>query len=136
VKLAKEQGGWLWVAATTERRDFTEAMTQLTAKHVGVPQALTRAIAALDKQISEWDGLYYDDQLPAGFDDEAALREAIEAAEVKAALLDQQRDQYLQFTDAQKAYPGCVVTFDHRGKLDMLLGVLSHPATLDRRMVE
>ncbi len=122
-KLEKEQGGWMWIDTTLERRETMDDLIQLSAEHVGVPKALDSEIETLEKQIMAWEDLYYDDELAEGFEDEEAFSAAIEAAQEKVRTLEEKRDEYLQFSEAQQAYSGCVVTFDHAGKLDVLTGM-------------
>lgn len=122
-KLEKEQGGWMWIETTLERHGTTENLIQLQAKHVGVPKNLVEEIEGLEKQIMAWEDLYYDDELAEGFEEEEAFSTAIEAAQEKVGVLEDKRDEYLQFSDEQKAYAGCLVTFDRVGKLDILCGM-------------
>ena len=84
---------------------------------------MDRDIGALDKQIMAWEELYYDEALAEGFEDEEAFSAAIETAQEKVAALETARDDYLQFSDEQKAYSGCVVTFNNAGKLEILQGL-------------
>tara|TARA_R110001592_G_scaffold343029_1_gene633167 strand:- start:4827 stop:6707 length:1881 start_codon:yes stop_codon:yes gene_type:complete len=122
-KLEREQGGWMWIDTTLERRETIDGLTKLHAEHVGVPEALDNEIESLGKQIMGWEDLYYDDELAEGFDDEESFSAAIEAAQQKAEALDDKRDEYLQVTAEQQAYSGCVVTFDHTGKLEIITGI-------------
>tara|TARA_R110001592_G_scaffold254129_2_gene517435 strand:- start:1365 stop:3239 length:1875 start_codon:yes stop_codon:yes gene_type:complete len=122
-KLEKEQPGWMWTKTSLERQEASEGLVQLYAEHIGVPQKLANAIAALDKQIMAWEDLYYDDQLAEGFEDEEAFDQAIESAREKAEVLEEERDTYLSFTQAQQAYSGCIVTFNHAGKLEVIAGL-------------
>ena len=119
----KEQPGWKWVKTTLERHEASEGLVRLYAEHVGVPQQLDAEIEALDKQIMAWEDLYHDDELAEGFDDEASFDKAIAAAHEKAEGLEAKRDEYLAFTEEQKAYSGCIVTVDQAGKLDILKGL-------------
>lgn len=121
-KLAKEEGGWLWIETSMERHQTIEGLRQLHAEHVGVPEELTQEIEALDKQITAWEDIYYNDELAEDFEDEDGFYAAIEAAQEKSAVLEDKRDEYLQYTKEQKAYAGCIVTFDNAGKLDILKG--------------
>jgi ParB family chromosome partitioning protein len=122
-KLEKSQPGWLWVKTALERYDATEGLVQLYAEPIGVPKQLVTEIEALDNKIMAWEDLYYDDALAEGFEDEEAFDSAIKAAREKAEALEARRDAYLAFTDEQKAYSGCIVTFDNAGKLDILEGL-------------
>lgn len=119
----KKHPGWKWVQTTLERQETIEGLVRVYAAHVGVPGQLDAEIEALDKQIMAWEDRYYDDELPEGFDDEAGFEQAIAAARAKADTLDAKRDDYLIFTDEQKAYSGCVISFDHAGKLDLIEGL-------------
>ena len=122
-KLAKEQPGWKWVKTALERYEATEGLVQLYAEPIGVPEQLATDIEALDKQIMAWEDLYYDDELAEGFEDEEAFDQAITEAREKAEALEVKRDAYLTFTDEQKAYSGCIVTFNTAGKLEILEGL-------------
>lgn len=122
-KWEKEQPGWKWVKTSLDRLEATEALVQLYAAHSGVPAQLDTEIAALDKQIMAWEDLYYDDALAEGFEDEASFDKALEAARAKGETLAAARDEYLAFTDEQKAYSGCIVTFGSAGKLEILEGL-------------
>ena len=121
-KLAKEESGWMWIETSMDRHQSLEGLRQLQAEHVGVPDELSQEIEALDKQISDWEDIYYDDELAEGFEDEDSFYAAIEAAQEKSASLEDKRDEYLQYTEEQQAYTGCVVTFDNAGKLELLRG--------------
>jgi len=122
-KHEKEQPGWKWAKTALERHDATEGLVQLYAEHVGVPKQLDTEIEALEKQIMAWEDLYYEEELAEGFEDEASFDKAIEAAREKAEALEAKRDEYLTFTEEQKAYSGCIVTFNHAGKLEILEGL-------------
>ena len=100
-----------------------EGLVQLYAEPIGVPEQLATDIEALDKQIMAWEDLYYDDELAEGFEDEEAFDQAITEAREKAEALEVKRDAYLTFTDEQKAYSGCIVTFNTAGKLEILEGL-------------
>lgn len=121
-KLAKEESGWLWIETAMDRHQSLEGLRQLQAEHVGVPDELTQEIEALDRQIGEWEDMYYGDELAEGFDDEDSFYAAIEAAQEKSASLEDKRNEYLQYTEEQQAYAGCIVTFDNVGKLEILRG--------------
>lgn len=122
-KFATQQPDWTWIKTAMDRQAASEGLVQLSAKHVGVPEQLVQQIEALDKQIMTWEDLYYDDELAEGFEDEDAFDKAIEAAREDAEALDAKRDEYLTYTKEQKAYSGCIVTFDHNGTLDVLQGL-------------
>lgn len=122
-KLSKEQGEWKWIRTALERCEATEGLVPLHAELIGVPKKLETQIEALDKQIMAWEERYYDDELAEGFDDDASFDQAIAAARAKAEDLEATRDEYLTFTDEQKAYSGCVITFDRAGKLDLIEGL-------------
>jgi ParB family chromosome partitioning protein len=122
-KLEKEHPDWKWDQTTLERSEAMNGMVCLYAEHVGVPKKLDAEIEALDKQIMAWEDLYYDDELAEGFDDEESFDKAIAAACAKAEDLEAERGEYLTFTDEQKAYSGCVVTFDTAGTLDLIEGL-------------
>jgi ParB family chromosome partitioning protein len=121
-KLEKETNGWMWIDTTVERHETIEGLIQLDAEHVGVPKALETEMENLAKQIEIWEELQFDDELAEGFEDEETFSDAIEAAVKKFEVLENKYDEYLQFSDEQKAYSGCVVTFDRAGKLDILKG--------------
>ncbi|PLW67795.1 ParB/RepB/Spo0J family partition protein [Pseudohalioglobus lutimaris] len=121
-KLAKEESGWSWIETAMDRHQSLEGLHQLQAELVGVPDDLIQEIEALDKQISEWEDMYYDEKLAEGFDDEDAFYAAIEAAQQESGELEDKRDGYLQYTEEQQAYAGCIVTFDNAGKLEILRG--------------
>jgi ParB family chromosome partitioning protein len=121
-QLAKAESDWLWIDTAMDRHQATEGLRPVQAEHVGVPEALTQQIEAQERQISAWEDLYYDDTLAEGFDDEESFYAALEAAHTNAEALDAQRDEYLQFTAAQRGYSGCIVTFDNAGKLEVLKG--------------
>jgi ParB family chromosome partitioning protein len=105
-----------------DRHQSLEGLRQLLAEHVGVPEELTQEIEALNKRIGEWEDLYYDEELAEGFDDEDAFYAAIEDAQKEVSELEDKRDEYLQYTEEQQAYAGCIVTCDNAGKLDILRG--------------
>lgn len=122
-KFEKEQPGWKWIKSTLERYEAIEGLVQLYAEHIGVPKPLDTEIEALDKQIGAWEDLYYNDELAEDFEDEESFDKAIEAAREKAEALEAKRDEYLTFNDDQKAYSGCIVTFNSAGKLEILEGL-------------
>ena len=122
-RLAKAQPGWAWIDTTLDRYQASEGLVQLQAELVGVPAALEREIEALEKQIGAWEALDYDEALDQGFEDEDAVATAIEAAQTTLDALKTRRDDYLQFSESQKAHSGCLVTFDHAGKLLVLQGL-------------
>lgn len=122
-KLAKAQPGWAWIDTTLDRHRATDGLVQLQAEPVGVPEALEREIEALDTQIGAWEALDYEGELAEGFEDAEAFAAAIEVAQTTLETLATLRDDYLQFSEAQKAYAGCVVTFDSAGKLLVLQGL-------------
>ena len=121
-KLAKEESDWSWIETSMDRHQSLEGLRQLLAEHVGVPEELTQEIEALNKRIGEWEDLYYDEELAEGFDDEDAFYAAIEDAQKEVSELEDKRDEYLQYTEEQQAYAGCIVTCDNAGKLDILRG--------------
>ena len=119
-KLAKAESGWSWIETSMDRHQSLEGLRQLQAEHVGVPEALTQEIAALNKKIGDWEDLYYEEELAEDFDDEDVFYAAIEAAQKESDELEDKRDEYLQYTEEQQAYAGCIVTYDNAGKLDIL----------------
>ena len=121
-KPAKEESDWSWIETSMDRHQSLEGLRQLLAEHVGVPEELTQEIEALNKRIGEWEDLYYDEELAEGFDDEDAFYAAIEDAQKEVSELEDKRDEYLQYTEEQQAYAGCIVTCDNAGKLDILRG--------------
>ena len=73
-KLAKEESGWMWIETSMDRHQSLEGLRQLQAEHVGVPDELSQEIEAPDKQISDWEDIYYDDELAEGKIDVDALQ--------------------------------------------------------------
>jgi ParB family transcriptional regulator, chromosome partitioning protein len=122
-KIAKASD-WQWVQPSMDRYAATEGLVQLYPELVDVPESVNGEIDALGKQIMAWEDRYYDDALPEGFDDAAAFEKAWDDAQHKLEALEEDRDaKYLEFGDDQKAYSGCVVTFDRAGKLEVIEGL-------------
>ncbi|MCB0638355.1 MAG: ParB N-terminal domain-containing protein, partial [Lewinella sp.] len=124
VKKIEKTGDWLWVESSLDRYATTEGLVQLSPALVDVPEAVSADIEALGKQIMAWEDTYYDDALPEGFADAAVFETAWDDAQRKLDALEEERDaRYLQFGGEQKAYSGCVVTFDRVGKLEVIEGL-------------
>jgi ParB family chromosome partitioning protein len=123
-KKIEKTGDWLWVESSMDRYATTEGLVQLYPALVDVPEAVIADIEALGKQIMTWEDSYYDDALPEGFDDEAVFEKSWDDAQRQLDALEEERDaKYLQFSGEQKAYSGCVVTFDRAGKLEVIEGL-------------
>lgn len=123
-KKIEKTGEWLWVEASMDRYASTEGLVQLDPELADVPDAVNQQIDTLGKQIMAWEDIYYDDALPEGFDDDATFEKAWDEAQRQLDTLEEDRDaKYLKFNDAQKAYSGCVATFDRAGKLEVIEGL-------------
>jgi len=124
VQKLEKSGEWAWVEPTMDRYATTEGLVQLYAELTGVPQNVTDKIDALNQRIMGWEDLYYDDALPEDFDCEEDFEKQLDKARDELDALEEARDaKYLTFTEAQRAYSGCVVTFNTQGKLEVLQGL-------------
>ena len=123
-KKIEQEGAWAWVHTSLERYAATEGLVQLYPTLTEVPEAVAQPIETLGKQIMAWEDVYYGGDLPEGFTDEASFEQAWEAAQEQLETLEAQRDaQYLQFSEAQQSYSGCIVTFNREGKLEVIEGL-------------
>lgn len=113
---AKQGKGWKWCQIVDSYHAATELGRVLPADYVGVPEALLAKIAQVEQEIFQHDQNYTD------WEDEDHEKEE----ELNGILRDlqQQREEYRAYTDAQKAVAGCAVYVDRNGKPCTLSAIL------------
>lgn len=120
-KLAVDEPGWKWIEITHDRFEARNALINLSAEHVDVPEELEAEIASLREECDDitelFDAYYQTDDLPEGYADEEALVTESQRIEDALDALEEKRDDYMAYTDEQRACGGCVVSFDGEGNL-------------------
>lgn len=115
-KLAKEvdgiSEGWAWVEHDLEYMSSGGTYTLLDAERVGVPESLQAEYDAAEREYEELcDAEEWDD-------------EAIDAASEKVDTLNNQLDEYLSFSEEQKAISGVIVTIGGNGTVEIHRGLV------------
>ena len=109
-------GEWSWVEIALE--SDTDDLIQLQPQLCGVPAKITEKIKKMQTEQDEVCTLGQEQNWPEEIDQKYdALVEEIEKAE------NARDEKYLKFSKDQRSYSGCVVTFNHEGKLSVVRGL-------------
>jgi ParB family chromosome partitioning protein len=116
-KLAKEKleavreslkdEGWKWADVSLSGpfgHQYT-SLHRLQGELVGVPEAMTKAIATLEDEASQLDAIPYEDWTDENQEREEEIQEEI-------CRLEQEQEQFRTYTDEQKSYSGAVVVVE------------------------
>lgn len=114
-RAASYQKDWAWVEVSRLGYGASQGLTRITPTHVGVPAKLEEKLASIEARLSALNEL--DDWT------EAEEHTASEL-EQQAIKLEEKKDGYLQFSAAQRALAGVVVTYDSHGDWLVLPGLV------------
>ncbi|MDH5327683.1 MAG: ParB/RepB/Spo0J family partition protein [Gammaproteobacteria bacterium] len=112
-----EKEGWNSLECSLDGFSAGSTYCRAEPELVGVPAALEKKIKSLDSAIAkmEDDDEDWTDEKNKKFDD---LEKQLDECELK-------KESYQQYTEEQKSKGHCIVTFDHKGELLVLRGLLS-----------
>lgn len=109
---------WSWIEINDDSNKFETDSVRLQPVLMGVPKKLDDQITALEQETAELHDKCCEADWPEDLDTQ------YDALVEKQEALERERDnQYLTFSDEQKAYSGCIVGFDRDGKLTLTQGV-------------
>ena len=109
---------WSWIEINDGSNEFETDDVRLQPVLTGVPKKLDDQITALEQETAELHDKCCEADWPEDLDTQ------YDALVEKQEALERERDnQYLTFSDEQKAYSGCIVGFDRYGKLTLTQGV-------------
>jgi len=106
---------WKWVDVALSANSYRDYETTLTAELVGVPEKLMVNLKAKEDALEALEEKNYVDWTDEDEDLETLLHGEIEA-------LENEREQYRDFSDEQKAVSGAMVSFDSDGKIFVKVG--------------
>ncbi|MGS2722152.1 ParB/RepB/Spo0J family partition protein [Porticoccus sp. GXU_MW_L64] len=116
--------GWsgFTVVCSSDFREAEEGKVQLSPEHIGVPDKLRHRLADLEAELKEIDTRGEDENWP----DE--LLDASNEKEDEITQAEKAIDEYLTYTDDQKAISIIIVGFDYQGKLLVKRGMADRKA--------
>jgi ParB family transcriptional regulator, chromosome partitioning protein len=117
--------GWSWVDVSIEGISCAYPFKKLAAEHVGVPDEINKEIGAVNAALAELQEKEWDDWTDDDSKAQDQLEELLEG-------LDSKKDNYLQFTQEQMSYSGCVITFNSQGEIIYMRG-LARPEDIKSR---
>jgi ParB family chromosome partitioning protein len=104
------EAGWQWGEVSFDEYGDRGFPAQIKADFDGVPETLESTLAAKQADLDALNEKYYGDWT----DEDNALESELETAIEK---LENEREQYRNFSDQQKAVSGVVVTLSYSGEL-------------------